>query len=739
MTRRLALWTSRRPRRTIAAWALALVVAIALIGALLEGALTTEDHLTNEPESERADALKTARFLPETAEASEVVVVRSDRLRVDDPAFRRRVRGLADELRGAGAAGVTSFYDRRDERLVSAGRDATLLSVVLGPDPEERIDAVVAAVESADGERGFEVVITGKWTLDADISTLADDDLRTGELSFGLPAALIILLIVFGAVVAALVPLLLALSSIVVALALAALIGQGLELGEFAVNMIAGMGLALGVDYSLFVLSRYREERAGGRDRSAAIAGAGATASRAVLFSGGAFTLAMLGLMLVPDTLIRSLAAGAILVAIVSVLAALTLLPAVLGLVGDRVNALRIPGFSGSRRGESGRFWSAIVAGVMRRPVLSLAVASIALLAAATPVLALTTGEAGISTIPDRFPSKQGFVALNAEFPGETADPVEVVVDGPIDSAAVRDAIGRLQAIVGGEDAFGAPALAVNPARDLAILTVPVAGDAHGSDAIDAVRELRREHAPAAFAGSGAEVLVGGTTAEEIDEIDTFGRWLPIVLAFVLSLSFALLTVAFRSIVVAAKAIVMNLLSVGAAYGVLVLVFQRGVGNELFGFERIDTVEYWIPLFLFAVLFGLSMDYEVFLLSRISERFARTGDNRDAVAHGVHSTARIITGAALIIVAVFAGFARGDLVMFQQMGFGVAVALLIDATIVRLVLVPAAMLLLGEWNWYLPRWLRWLPDLRIEGARPAAEANPSVPRPAGARPGGDRH
>ena len=227
---------------------------------------------------------------------------------------------------------------------------------------------------------------------------------------------------------------------------------------------------------------------------------------------------------------------------------------------------------------------------------------------------------------------------------------------------------------------------------------------------------MRSEHVPAAFPDPGVEVLVGGDTAETIDESDTMRRWLPIVLAFVLALSFVLLTIAFRSLVVAAKAIVVNLLSVGAAYGLLVLVFQDGVGNELFGFPQVDTIESWVPLFLFAVLFGLSMDYHVFLLSRIRERYRQTGDNRDAIAHGVGSTGRIITGAALIIVAVFSGFARGDLVMFQQMGFGVAVALLLDATIVRLVLVPAAMQLLGERNWYLPAWLRWLPDVHVEGA-----------------------
>jgi putative drug exporter of the RND superfamily len=268
------------------------------------------------------------------------------------------------------------------------------------------------------------------------------------------------------------------------------------------------------------------------------------------------------------------------------------------------------------------------------------------------------------------------------------------------------------------EDALGPAELETNRDGDLTVLTVPVQGDPLDEDAVDAVRALRSVHVPAAFPDAGVEVLVGGDTAESIDESDTMNDWLPIVLTFVLGLSFVLLTIAFRSLVVAAKALAVNLLSVGAAYGLLVLVFQDGIGNELLGFRQVDTIEAWVPLFLFAVLFGLSMDYHVFLLSRIRERFRQTGDNTEAIAHGVGSTGRIITGAALIIIAVFSGFARGDLVMFQQMGFGVAVALLLDATVVRLVLVPAAMKLLGERNWYLPSWLGWLPDVQVEGGRP---------------------
>jgi RND superfamily putative drug exporter len=721
MTERLAVSSSRRPWLILAGWTVALLAAIAITAAFLGDALSGDEEVTRATDSRRADELVSQRFAEQRGSlgqgVTEVVVVRSTHATVDEPRFERRVRVLTGELQLAGATQVTSFYDTGEQRLVSQDRDATALLVALGPNADDDIEDIVDTVEAADGRDGFGTAITGESTRDADFDTLAGDDLKNGELGFGLPAALIVLLIVFGSVVAGLVPLLLAIVSIAIALALLALVGQAFPLSVFATNMLTGMGLALGIDYSLFVLSRYREERLHEREKLDAIAAVGATASRAVLFSGVAFTLAMLGLLLVPHTIMRSLAAGAIVAGVVSVAAALTLLPALISLLGDRVNALRIPLFGRTATREQSPFWSRTVRGVMRRPVASLVLASAILVALAVPVLSLRSGEAGVQTLPDRLAAKQGYLALNAEFPGETTEPVEIVIDGGAASPAVRTGIARLRELLAREELFGRAVLARNAAGDLTVLTVPVRGDPLDQDAVDAVRELRSELIPAAFPDPGARVLVAGDTAESIDEADTMNDWLPIVFTFVLSLSFVLLTIAFRSLVVAAKAIAVNLLSVGAAYGLLVLVFQEGVGNDLLGFPQVDTIESWVPLFLFAVLFGLSMDYHVFLLSRIRERFSQTGDNSDAIAHGVGSTGRIITGAALIIIAVFSGFARGDLVMFQQMGFGVAVALLLDATLVRLVLVPAAMELLGERNWYLPKWLRWLPDVNVEGAQ----------------------
>jgi RND superfamily putative drug exporter len=577
---------------------------------------------------------------------------------------------------------------------------------------------VIDSVQRANASPAFEVTVTGQRTVNHDFSKLSEDDLRSGELQFGLPAALIILLLVFGAIVAGLIPLLIALPSIVVALAFVAGLAHAFSLSIFVVNMLTGMGLALGIDYALFVVSRFREERGKGREKLDAVAVSAATANRAVVFSGTTFVIAMFGMLIVPSSIMRSLAVGAILVGIVSVVASATLLPALLGLLGDRVNKGRIP-IVGRRSLEAanpeGRFWSAIVHAVLKRPVLSLTVAVALLLAAASPILGLHIGTSGPTLLPSRFEARQGFEALHRYFPGASADPVEIVVAKGATDPAVQQALARLRTTLGADPRFGQGQIERSADGRFAVLSVPIRGDPSGDAAVSAVRHLRSTTVPAAFANTDGQVLVGGTTSENIDYFDSVIGPAPWVIAFVLGLTLVFLTVVFRSLVVAGTAVVLNLLSVGAAYGLLVLVFQHGFASGLLGFHHVDTIEAWVPLFLFSVLFGLSMDYQVFLLSRIKERFDESKDTTEAVAHGVASTARIITGAALIIVAVFAGFAAGELVMFQQMGFGVAVALLIDATIIRSVILPAAMHLLGRWNWYLPRWLEWLPRLQVEG------------------------
>jgi RND superfamily putative drug exporter len=353
----------------------------------------------------------------------------------------------------------------------------------------------------------------------------------------------------------------------------------------------------------------------------------------------------------------------------------------------------------------------------MRRPVIYLVTFSALLLALAIPTIGLKLGASGVSTLPDRLGAKQGFEALARDFPQASSSPALITISGDVRSPQVRAAIRDLRRRLGEDPVFGRSDLRFSSSGDVAAIGVEVGGDKTGEQALDAIRHLRSTTIPEAFRGTDAQVLVGGDTADIVDYIDAMNAWLPPVFAFVLGLSFILLTIAFRSIVVAATSMALNLLSVGAAYGLVVLVFLHGIGSGLFGFQRVDAIDAWVPLFLFSVLFGLSMDYQVFLLSRIKERYDVSGSTREAVEWGVSSTARLITGAALIIVAVFSGFAMGDLVMFQQMGFGIAVALLIDATIIRSVLLPAAMCLLGQWNWYLPTWLEWLPHIQIEAER----------------------
>jgi putative drug exporter of the RND superfamily len=707
VTERLGRASSRHPWRTLLAWVGAIVVALALSATLLPGNLTTEGHVTGSPESARAERLFFSRFPPDKNAVDELVVVRSSTLMARDPAFRQFGQRLLAQAQATGAVHRT--------RVLGVSKDGH--AVLIGIQRKADVDPLLAVVERADGQDGFQVAMTGEGTLDHDFNDVSQHDLESGELQFGLPAALIILLLVFGAVVAGVIPLGMAFVAIVVALGLCAPIAAAFSLSVFFVNMLTGMGLALGIDYSLFVVSRYREERAGALPEMEAIAAASATASRAVLFSGSVFVIALTGMLLVPSNIMKSLAVAAIAVGIVSVLAALTLLPALLGLLGDRVNALRLP-FVGRSIGSGGegRFWGGVVRGVIRRPVIYLVSFSALLIALAIPTIGLNLGASGVSTLPDRLESKQGYEALARDFPQASSSPALITISGDVRSPQVRAAIRDLRRSLKQDPVFGRSDLRFASRGDAAAIGVEVGGDKTGGQALDAIRNLRSTIIPQAFRGTDTDVLVGGDTADNVDYIDAMNAWLPLVFAFVLGLSFVLLTIAFRSIVVAATSMVLNLLSIGAAYGLVVLVFLHGIGSGLLGFQRVDAIDAWVPLFLFSVLFGLSMDYQVFLLSRIKERFDLSGSTPEAVEWGVSSTARLITGAALIIVAVFSGFAMGDLVMFQQMGFGIAVALLIDATIIRSVLLPAAMQLLGKWNWYLPHWLEWLPRIQIEAA-----------------------
>ena len=699
-------------------------------------ALTSDGDVTSNPESKQAAALIDAE-LPARADPER------DRGRALGSLHGRRARVPGEGAGALASAARRSACVADARKLLRLGRPVARLEGSprddgAARDARRRGRSARRAGEAENGQDGFQVSITGSLTADADFEKLSEEDLQKGELLIGLPAALIVLLLVFGAVVAGLVPVLLGLLSIVVAVALTALVGQAFEVSFFVVNMISAMGLALGIDYALFILSRYREERGRGLEKIDAIVASGATASRAVLFSGIAFVLAMFGMLLGArhgpaeprarrDPRRHRLGArGADAAARRAEPARRPRERAADPVVGRRAIA---------SAGSEGRFWSALVRGVMRRPLVSLVAATALLLGLAASRARDRHGRLGAQHAARPLPVQAGLRRAEPRLPRRLGRPG---ADRRSRATSPRRRFARRSS----SSRRASPARRRSARRrsrcrtsgDVVVLSVPVAGDADGAEAASAIRHLRADLIPQAFGGVEATVLVGGTTAENADYFDIVGSWLPIVFAFVLGLSFILLTVAFRSIVIPAVAIALNLLAVGAAYGLLVLVFQKGVGNELLGFQQVDTVEAWVPLFLFSVLFGLSMDYQVFLLSRIKERYTQTGDTAGAVAFGVGSTARLITGAALIIIAVFGGFAAGDLVMFQQMGFGVAVALLVDATIVRCVLVPASMKLLGERNWYLPSWLNWVPEVHVEGPRHEAQptrrpSHPTEPIP----------
>ena len=461
------------------------------------------------------------------------------------------------------------------------------------------------------------------------------------------------------------------------------------------------------------------EERARGLAKIDAIGATGATANRAIFFSGMTVILAMTGMVIIPLDIMISMGVGVMLVVLTTLLTALIALPAVLSLLGDHVDALRLP-FIGRRatrhlNGHDG-VWERLSHSIMRRPVVWLTVAVTVLLVVAAPVVLMKEGNntASASTLPDTEYAKQGWDVLDRDFTLGKANPVMIVIDGEAGSDEVTQAVAGLQTAMEADGSFGPAQVAANEAGDLTLVTTTLAGDPAGEATQKLVKHLRADIVPQATGTLESKVYVTGNTAGVVDYLGFFDTWMPVALMVVLSLSFILLLVAFRSVVIPAQAILMNLLSVGAAYGLMVLVFQKGVGAGLLGLTQVDTIEAWVPLFLFSLLFGLSMDYQVFLLSRIKERYDETGDTREAVAHGLGRTAGIITGAAAIMVCVFGGMATGELVMFQT-GFGLAVAVLIDATIVRTIIVPAAMELLGEYLELVPAALAALDPGRERG------------------------
>ncbi|MBA3337169.1 MAG: MMPL family transporter [Chloroflexia bacterium] len=755
-TARLARVSSHHPWRTVGLW-IVLLLVFGGLQAVLPMKTTTDFNLLNDAESDRGWNLLTEHGIRQERSGTETVIVRSATTNVDDPAFQQAVQGVTDTLRADPeiVASATNFYEvsAQDPNaaagLVSNDRRTTIIPVTLTGSLEDAVEhgAEFLAVieEQGAAAAGFEVLTVGDGSLNEEINTIVEEDIARGE-GIGAGIAFIILLVVFAALVAAFIPIILAVISIGIAFGLAAIVSQIAELSFFVTSMMSMIGLAVGIDYALFVVERYREERRRGAAKHDAIEIAGATSSRAVFFSGLTVVFALIGMFIVPNNIYRSLAVGAILVVVVAVCASMTLIPAVLSLLGDKIDWPRRRKYGAATAEKQDAydhetihsgFWGRITRVVMAHPVISL-VGSVALLVLCfLPYLAFEPSLGGATTLPDELESKAAYNVLSTEFSAGLISPVEIVVEGPLADPSVQAGIDTLVAQLGttqldGQPLFG-PA-SVTPSEDgrVALISVPLRVAPDQKSGLDAITLLRDEIAPPIERTmAGSQILVTGITANNVDFLNMRDTYTPIVFTFVLGLSFLLLLVVFRSLVVAAKAIVMNLLSVGAAYGLLVLVFQNGYFHTWFGFQTVEGIEAWLPLYLFSILFGLSMDYHVFLLSRIKEHYDLTGRNTESVAVGLQATAKIITGAALIMVAVFGGFAAGRLTFLQQMGFGLGVAVLLDATIVRSILVPSAMAMLKDWNWYLPSWLEWLPNVHIEGT-----AVESAAPPAGA-PAGD--
>jgi len=561
-------------------------------------------------------------------------------------------------------------------------------------------------------------------------------DAHTAEYT-SLPVTLVILVFAFGALVAAGIPLLLGITAVLATLGLVAPLSHLIPVIPGQIDGIVGLiGLAVGVDYSMFYLRRKLEERRSGKDEESALAQAAATSGRAVLISGLTVMTAMAGMFLAGNAVFSSFAMGTMLVVAVAVIGSVSVLPAVISKLGDRVEKGRAPVIARARlRGDS-RAWGYVVDRVLRFPVVSVLVSGGMLIALAVPALSMHTVDPGMVGLPPNVPIMQTYQRIQAAFPGGPL-PALVVVRAPdVKTPAVAGAIAAMsQRALASRQMAGPVVVSTSPDRKVAAITLSLSGTGTDSRSEQALLTLRKQVIPAAFAHvAGVHAYVTGATAISRDFNDTMKSHLPLVFAFVLGLAFGLLLITFRSIVIPLKTIVLNLISVGAAYGVVTLVFQDGYLRSLVGAQNIGGVVDWLPLFLFVVLFGLSMDYHVLILSRVREGHLRGMSTADAVAAGLKSTAGVVTSAAIVMIGVFSIFAALPEVVFKQLGVGLAVAVLIDATIVRAVLLPAAMKLLGEWNWYFPAW-SWPSVRRRRSADTSAHPLDAVGQPPAARIG----
>ena len=725
---RAGRWSARHWKTATFGW-LAFVVIAAVVGGFV-GTQELGDAGELDGDSARAEQIiQSAGFANVAAEA----VLIQHRVRTPrTPAFRRAVEDTISALRTtAGVQKVFSPYDDVDAERISNDGHSVLIEVRLDTETGADYDGVagtlatVAAAQRA--HSGFRIEETGGASLERALDGTEDRDFRRAELS-SIPLTIVILLAAFGALLAALLPVLLALTAFVAATGVLALASQVFPVeSEAAGSVMLLIGLAVGVDYSLFYLKREREERALGKDRQSALEVAAATSGRSVLISGLTVIVAMAGMFLAGNRAIVGVGLGAIVVVAIAMLGSLTVLPALLSRLGDKVEFGRIPGLGRVRTGGESRIWSALLDRVLRRPLVSAVAAGGLLLALAAPAVGLHTARPGAGDLPQNLPPVRTLERIEAAFPG-TPDPAAVVVRASdVTAPQVVSAFGRFEEqALASQAAHGPIEVDTNPAETVAVVSVPLAGkgagDATSERALETIRRIARE----TLEPSGAEVAVGGEIAASRDFNATLKSHTPLVFAFVLVLAFVLLLVSFRSLVIATTTIVLNLLSIGAAYGLLVMIFQYGWGEKVLGFESTGSIVAWLPLFLFVVLFGLSMDYHVFILSRVREAYDRGLRTDEAIARGIKSTAGVITAAATVMVFVFGIFATLSQLSMKQLGVGLAAAILIDATLIRGVLLPATMKLLGEANWYLPRRLAWLPTLAHEPADRGELLRPSL-------------
>jgi RND superfamily putative drug exporter len=719
-------WSASHWKTAVFGWLVFLAVAV-MVGTKVP-TKTIDQNDSNVGQSHKADQILKKAF-PETNAQSEVVLIQSPTKTASDPAFRATVEDVTRTIGGNLAIkNLKSPLDPANKSLVSDDRRSVMVTWDMKgtyDQAKKKIDGFTTAVDAV-GERhpGFYVGEAGAVSSGKALDKMFADQLKlAGERS--IPITIIVLLLVFGALVAVGVPLLLALSSVLITVFLTALPSHLIPMDKNVDAVILLIGLAVGVDYSLFYLKREREERAAGRGSRAAIEAAAATSGRSVLISGFTVMAAMAGMFFAGDKGYLSIAVGTMMVVGIAMIGSLTVLPALLSRLGDRIEKGKIPYVHRLRRssGEN-RVWKAILTPALRRPGIAAAAAAGVLVVLALPTLHLHTADSGMDALPNSAPTVATIKKITNAFSGGTVSPADVAIRADTTKPEVQRAIAAIQSqVVAHHLNKGSIDVETNPSHTVARVSIPLVGKGTDSTSNTALSTLRNDILPATIGKvQGAEWAVTGQTANSADENALLKHKAPIVFGFVLVLAFTLLLVAFRSLVIATKAVVLNLLSVGAAYGLIVAVFQWGWGENLLHFQSNGGIASWLPIFMFVILFGLSMDYHVFILSRVREAYDRGMKTEDAVAHGITTTAGVVSSAALVMVGAFAVFALMPILDMKEMGIGLAAAVLIDATIVRAVLLPATMKLLGDWNWYLPKWLKWLPRLEHESAPPTRVA-----------------